>query len=338
MVERPAERAVVAAQHDGEHPLGRTMKAALLAVRRAPEQQRAHHRRRRQRDRQRDHDRDRQRHRELAEQAADDAAHQQDRDEHRDQRDAHRQHGEADLAGAADRGLHARHARLDVARDVLQHDDGVVDDEAGGDGERHQRQVVEAVAEQIHRREGADQRDRHRDARHQRRPAAAQEHEHHQHDEDHRDASACARPPCSEERIVVERSTAGWTIDRRRDRRPQLRQQRVDAVDGVDDVGAGLAVDDHQHRRLAVGEAGIAQVLDAVDDLADVGQADRRAVAVGDDQRAVFVRPWWPGRCRRSGSGGRRPRSRPSGCGRWRRRAPRARPRARCRICRARPD
>ena len=35
-------------------------------------------------------------------------------------------------------------ARLDVARDVLDHDDGVVDHEAGGDGQRHQGQVVEA--------------------------------------------------------------------------------------------------------------------------------------------------------------------------------------------------
>ena len=34
-------------------------------------------------------------------------------------------------------------ALLDVARDVLDHDDRVVDDEAGGDGQRHQRQVVE---------------------------------------------------------------------------------------------------------------------------------------------------------------------------------------------------
>ena len=35
---------------------------------------------------------------------------------------------------------------LEVARDVLEHDDGIVDDEPGRDGQRHQRQVVEAVA------------------------------------------------------------------------------------------------------------------------------------------------------------------------------------------------
>ena len=37
-------------------------------------------------------------------------------------------------------------ALLDMARDVLQHHDRVVDDEADGDGEGHQREIVEAVA------------------------------------------------------------------------------------------------------------------------------------------------------------------------------------------------
>ncbi len=55
-------------------------------------------------------------------------------------------------------------AFLDVARDVLDHHDRVVDDEAGRDGQRHQRQVVQAVAEQVHHAEGADQRQRHGDA------------------------------------------------------------------------------------------------------------------------------------------------------------------------------
>jgi hypothetical protein len=30
-----------------------------------------------------------------------------------------------------------------MARDVLHHHDGIVDHEAGGNGQRHQRQVVE---------------------------------------------------------------------------------------------------------------------------------------------------------------------------------------------------
>ena len=79
--------------------------------------------------------------------------------------------------------LEARHARFHVARDVLEHHDGVIDDEAGGDDERHEREVVEAVAEQVHGAEGAEERDRHRDRRHQGGAPVAQEQEHHQDDE-----------------------------------------------------------------------------------------------------------------------------------------------------------
>ena len=75
-------------------------------------------------------DGDRDRHREFAEHAADDAAHQQHRNEHGDQRERDRDDGEADLARALQRSLERPHAVLDVADDVFQHDDGVVDHEA----------------------------------------------------------------------------------------------------------------------------------------------------------------------------------------------------------------
>jgi hypothetical protein len=52
---------------------------------------------------------------EFTERAADQAAHQQDRQEHRDQRQRHRQHGEADFACPEQRRLQSRHAFLDVA-------------------------------------------------------------------------------------------------------------------------------------------------------------------------------------------------------------------------------
>ena len=54
-------------------------------------------------------------------------------------------------------------------------------------------------------------------------------------------------------------------------------------VDGVDDVGARLLVDQQQDAELAVLEAADLGVLRAVDGDADVADADRRAVAVGDD-------------------------------------------------------
>ena len=46
-----------------------------------------------------------------------------------------RDDGEADLARALERRFERRLALLDVAHDVLDHDDGIVDHEADGDGE-----------------------------------------------------------------------------------------------------------------------------------------------------------------------------------------------------------
>ena len=54
----------------------------------------------------------------------------------------------APLIAASNGGV----AVLDVAVDVLEHDDGVVDHEADRDGQRHQREIVEAEAEQVHHR------------------------------------------------------------------------------------------------------------------------------------------------------------------------------------------
>ena len=70
-------------------------------------------------------------------------------------------------------------AHLHVARDVLQHHDRVVHDEADAQRQRHQRQVVEAVAEQVHHGERADDRHRQRQARDQRGREVAQEEEDH---------------------------------------------------------------------------------------------------------------------------------------------------------------
>ncbi len=45
---------------------------------------------------------------------------------------------------------------LHVADDVLQHDNGVIHHKTDGKGQGHEGEVVEAVAEQIHDGEGAD--------------------------------------------------------------------------------------------------------------------------------------------------------------------------------------
>ena len=102
-------------------------------------------------------------------------------------------------------------------------------------------------------------------------------------------AITSARPVSrSEARIVTVRSIATFTSIALGNRRAQQRQQILHAVDRVDDVRVGLAVDDHRNRGPAVRHPGVAQVLHRVDDLGDRGQRDRRAAAPRDDQRQVL--------------------------------------------------
>ena len=58
------------------------------------------------------------------------------------------------------------------------------------------------------------------------------------------------------------------------------------ALHGVDDVGAGLALHVDDDGRLAVVPGADLGVLQPVDDVGDVAQQHRRAVAIGDDDRA----------------------------------------------------
>ena len=67
--------------------------------------------------------------------------------------------------GALDGGVERLHALLDVAHDVLEHDDGVVDDEAERQRQRQQADVVEREAEHRHAGERADDRQRQRERR-----------------------------------------------------------------------------------------------------------------------------------------------------------------------------
>ena len=74
-------------------------------------------------------------------------------------------------------GFLRAHAALEIALDVLHHDDGVVDDNADRQHQAEQRQVVQGNAERIKETEGADQRDRDRNHRNDRGTPALQEQE-----------------------------------------------------------------------------------------------------------------------------------------------------------------
>ena len=57
-----------------------------------------------------------------------------------------------------ERRFHRLHSLFEIARNVLDDDDRVIHHEPGRNGQRHQRKIIEAVAEQIHHTERADER------------------------------------------------------------------------------------------------------------------------------------------------------------------------------------
>ena len=75
---------------------------------------------------------------------------------------------------------------VEDALDILDHDDGVVDEQADREHQPEQGQRVDREAEDVEHPEGAEQHDRDGDSRDQRGAPALQEDEHDEDDEDHR--------------------------------------------------------------------------------------------------------------------------------------------------------
>ena len=289
MAERPAETAIVAAEETRERSSSRLAGCPWSAVLFGFQNRRAHHRRRGKRYHQGDRDGRGKRHREFAKQSADHSAHHQDGNENRDQRGAHGQDGEGDLPCAQQRGLKGRFSLLDVAGDVFEHDDGVVDDEPRRDGERHEREIVQAVAEQVHHSEGADEGNRNGDARNEGGSNVAQEGEHYQDDEHAGD----------DERAfdIFQRAPDGWCsvhnhrhVDGLRNGCFQSGEQLVDPVDRLDDVCARLPKHDQHDGLFAVHESQRSDIFHRIRHIPQVGEPNRRSGAVTDNERCIFLR------------------------------------------------
>ena len=70
----------------------------------------------------------------------------------------------------------------------------------------------------------------------------------------------------------------------------QLRQQFLDAIDRLDDIGAGLLGDGQKDRRLFAIPGSESGVGDAIDDRCNVGQPQDGAVARLQYQRRIVLR------------------------------------------------
>src|SRR3981189_3509424 len=175
-----------------------------------------------------------------------------------------------------------------MSHDILDHDDGVVDHEADRDRQGHQREVIETVAELVEYREGTDQRQRYGDSWNNGGPEIAQEYEdHHYHQRDRQH---------QRELHIADRSADGlgavgddMDLDRGRDRGLQYRHHRLDPIHRLDDVGAGLALDRHYDCPALVVPACNQIVLGRTNGAADVADADRRSVLIGDNDIGIRV-------------------------------------------------
>ena len=69
----------------------------------------------------------------------------------------------------------------------------------------------------------------------------------------------------------------------------QLGEKLFHTVDHGNDVRAGLPLNIQNDRRVLIGPGGLHAVLDAINDIGHIAEADGRAVAVSDDERPVTV-------------------------------------------------
>ena len=246
----------------------------------------AHHRRQRQRNDGRNDDGNRQRQCELAKHPSDDAGHEKQWNEDGDQREGQRNDGETDLPCPLQRRFHRIFAILDVSGDILDHDDGVVDDEACADRQRHQRQVVEAEAGKPHHAECRDQRER---QCHRRDDGCRDRPQEHEDDQDDQADAERERPlhVVIDARIV---SVLSLTISREIPA-GSASFRRGNCVSTSPTVWMTLApgwrIDVDDDSGLALIPGADTGVLQSLDDIGDVLQQDRRIVAVGDDDRFI---------------------------------------------------
>src|SRR5882757_7655729 len=266
--------------------LGGAKEAALLFFGVMFQDARGHHRREGEGNDGGDDDGDGEGDSKLAKQTADYVSHEEQRNQNGDQGDGERNDGEADLLGAFQRGLHRRRAFFDVTRNIFDHDDGVVDDESGGNGEGHQGEVVEAVAEGVHGGEGADEGEGHGDAGDDGRGEASKEEEHHHDDEadgeeefeiDLGDGSLNGRGEVGERGDFDAFGEIAF----------ELREKCLNAVDDPDGVAARLPLDVDNDGGCFVHPGRLIGVFHAVEDFRYIGEHHGRAIAEGDDNVAI---------------------------------------------------
>ena len=158
IIERIVQSPLVARPQAVEHPVEKAREAALRFM--VAQQLRRHHRRQGEGHDARNDDRAGEREGEFAEQRAGQSGGEADRRIDGGQRDGHADDRQRDLAGSLEGCVERLHPLLDVPVDVLDHHDGVVDDEADRQHQRQQGEQIDRIAHRQQHHEDADERQR----------------------------------------------------------------------------------------------------------------------------------------------------------------------------------
>ncbi len=260
----------------------------LLAMR--SQEQRRQGGRQRQRHDGRDDRRGRDRERKLPIELARNAGDERRRDEYGAEHQRDRDQRASDLVHGLVRGLARGHPLAQIALDVLDDHDGIVDHDADRKHQAEQREVVQREAEARHHEERADQRDRDGDDGDDRGAPGLQEQDdddHHQHDRLEQ------RPDHLVDRLLDEpRRVVGDAIAQpRREALGQLIHRRADGGGGRERVRAGPLKYPDCGRDLVV-EIGVpGVVLGAELDARDVAYARDATVRIrGHDDVGELLR------------------------------------------------
>jgi len=221
------------------------------------------------------------------EQEASDSAEEDDRHEHDTGRDGRDQDRHRDLACALERSPGRRLAHREVALDVLDHHDGVVDQPPDRERDAAERHEVERFARGVEAEERDPDRQRDCEAHDDRRAERAEE------EQDHERGQAGAehallldrpdRPP--DQHGLIHRQ---GQIDALGQLGQDVLERGLDAVDHGERVGARLPVDRQVDLSLAVHPHDVGLDLRAVPGLPDVAQEHRR-VADHLDRHGVEI-------------------------------------------------
>ena len=249
-----------------------------------PQETRRQHGREGERNEQRDHDGEGHGDAVAGEEPGHPALHEGERQENHHQRERGGEHGQRDFAGADDRGLHGSHAPfLHGTMHVLQHDNGVVDDNADGEDQAEHGEVVEREVHHPHEREGRDDRGGDGHAGDDRAAPVMQEKEDREGHEDRTEQQVEAdfvQRAFDEDRLVA-RDGHGEV---RRHLGLQFLQLRLHPVDDRHRVDTGLLAHDDRDGVLAVEPRQRTRLLHAVADRRDIAQVNGLPAGIADDQ------------------------------------------------------